>query len=254
MSYTNYLSLLILLFLMNCTSINLESNRSSFVTKNNFINKGFALIYSEDYYIKKIITKKIDERELIIFQKNLKKNTPVKITNILNNKSLIAKVGKQSEYPSFNNSVISTRVALELNLDINEPYIEILEIDKNSLFFAKKAKTFDEEKNVANKVPVNNIKINDLNKINNEKKKILNKKFSYIIKIADFYYYDTAIVMIDRIKTETLIKNAKIKKVSDKNHRVYLGPFDNINSLQKSFNDINILEFENVEIIKNDKI
>ena len=61
-------------------------------------------------------------------------------------------------------------------------------------------------------------------------------------------------MMIDRIKTETPIKNAKIKKISDKNHRVYLGPFNNINSLQKSFNDINILEFENVEIIKNDKI
>ena len=30
------------------------------------------------------------------------------------------------------------------------------------------------------------------------------------------------------------------------------GPFNNINSLQKSFNDISILEFENIEIIKND--
>ena len=239
---------------MNCTSVNLENNHSSFVPKNNFINKGFALIYSEDYFTKKIITKKINERDLVIFQKNLKKNTPVKITNILNKKSLIAKVGKKSDYPTFNNSVISTRIAVELNLDINEPYIEILEIKENSLFFAKKAKTFDEEKTVANKVPVNSISINDLNNVNNEKKKILNKKFSYIIKIADFYYYDTAIMMIDRIKTETPIKNAKIKKISDKNHRVYLGPFNNINSLQKSFNDINILEFDNIEIIKNDKI
>ena len=33
-------------------------------------------------------------------------------------------------------------------------------------------------------------------------------------------------------------------------YRVYLGPFYNINTLQKSFNDINILEFENIEIIK----
>ena len=156
---------------MNCTSVNLENNHSSFVPKNNFINKGFALIYSEDYFTKKIITKKINERDLVIFQKNLKKNTPVKITNILNKKSLIAKVGKKSDYPTFNNSVISTRIAVELNLDINEPYIEILEIKENSLFFAKKAKTFDEEKTVANKVPVNSISINDLNNVNNEKKK-----------------------------------------------------------------------------------
>ena len=58
--------------------------------------------------------------------------------------------------------------------------------------------------------------------------------------------------MINRIKVETNIKKPKLEKMSDKKYRVYLGPFDNINSLQKSFNDINILEFENIEIIKND--
>ena len=59
-------------------------------------------------------------------------------------------------------------------------------------------------------------------------------------------------MMINRIKNEISIKNPKIKKISDKNYRVYLGPFNNINSLQKSFNDISILQFENIEILKND--
>ena len=59
-------------------------------------------------------------------------------------------------------------------------------------------------------------------------------------------------MMLSRIKTESLIENPKIKKISDKKYRVYLGPFNNINSLQKSYNDISILEFENIEIIKND--
>ena len=58
--------------------------------------------------------------------------------------------------------------------------------------------------------------------------------------------------MLKRIKTETSIKNPKIKKLSDRKYRVYLGPFDNINSLQNSYNDISILEFENIEIIRND--
>ena len=58
--------------------------------------------------------------------------------------------------------------------------------------------------------------------------------------------------MLSRIKTESMIKNPKIKKISDKKYRVYLGPFNNINSLQKSYNDISILEFENIEIIRND--
>ena len=59
-------------------------------------------------------------------------------------------------------------------------------------------------------------------------------------------------MMLNRIKNKSLIQNPKIKKISNKKYRVYLGPFSNINSLQKSYNDINILEFENVEIIKND--
>ena len=77
-------------------------------------------------------------------------------------------------------------------------------------------------------------------------------KFLYTIKIADFYFRDTALEMIGRIIKESPIKNPKIKKFSDKKHRVYLGPFSNINSLQKSYNSISILQFENIEIIKND--
>ena len=59
-------------------------------------------------------------------------------------------------------------------------------------------------------------------------------------------------MMLERIKDESLIKNPKIKKIAAKKYRVYLGPFKNINSLQKSYNDISIIEFENIEIIKND--
>ena len=59
-------------------------------------------------------------------------------------------------------------------------------------------------------------------------------------------------MMLSRIKTESLIKDPKINKISNKKYRVYLGPFNNINSLQKSYNDISILKFENIEIIKND--
>ena len=59
-------------------------------------------------------------------------------------------------------------------------------------------------------------------------------------------------MMLNRIGIESSIKNTKIKKISSKKYRVYLGPFSDIKSLQKSYNDISILEFENIEIIKND--
>ena len=219
---------------------------------NPFINKGFSLIYNDKFYDNKIVSKKIDERSLVIFQKNLKKNTIVKITNILNNKSVIGTVGNNADYPLFNNAVLSLRIADEIGLNKNQPYVEILEVLEDTVFVAKRANTFEEEKKVANKAPVNNINISDLNIKEINTKKELNKKFSYKIKIADFYFNDTALLLVDRIIKETKIKNAKIKKINENKYRVYAGPFNNINSLQKSFNDISILKFENIEIIKND--
>jgi len=252
MFYKNTLLLIIFLFISNCTTGTLVENKSNNNLVNGFSNKGFALIYSDNLYKQKIVSKKINERSLILFQKDLKLNTLVKITNILNNKSIIGTVGKNSKYPLFNNSVLSIRIAEELDLDNNQPYVEILEILQNSIYVVQKAKTYKEEKNVAVKAPVDGISINDLNIKKNDIIKKYNKKFSYTIKIADFYYKDTALMLLQRIKTENLIMNAKIKKISDKKYRVYLGSFNNINSLQKSYNDISILEFENIEIIKND--
>ena len=252
MFYRNILFIVILLFLTNCTTVPLVKNKPKTNIINPYSNKGFALVYSDDIFKKKITNRKIDERSLTIFQKNLRVNTRVKITNILNNKSLIATVGKNSKYPSFNNAVLSLRIAEELDLDVKQPYVEILEILENSIFVARKAKTYDEEKNVAVKAPVNNISISDLKTVKKKNKKNSIRIFSYTVKIADFYFNDTALMMLNRIKTESLIKNPKIKKISDKKYRVYLGPFTNINSLQKSYNDISILEFDNIEFIKND--
>ena len=239
-----------MIFISNCATINQTRIQSTQFLEDPFINKGFALIYNENLLKEKIISRKIDERSLIIFQKNLKKNTKVKITNIKNEKSIIATVGNKANYPSFNNSVLSIRIADEINLDKKEPYVEILEILENSVFVAKKAKTFEEEKKVATNVPVNNISISDLNSTQIKSSTNATNKFSYKIKIADFYFRDTALLLIDRINNETNVKDVKIEKIMENKYRVYLGPFYNINTLQKSFNDINILEFENIEIIK----
>ena len=187
----------------------------------------------------------------MIFQKNLKKETSVKITNPLNNKSILVKVGANSKYPNFYNSVISQRVFDELDLNYNEPYIEIATVSANSAFVAKKAMMYEEEKEVADKAPVDGISISDLSK--NKKKIKKNKKkdnFSYIIKLADFYYENSAKMMQKRIIEELNLNNSRIIKISNTNYRVYFGPYDNLKSLKKAFDDINPLNFENIEIIK----
>ena len=156
MFYKSILFIIITIFLSNCTIGTLIKDKPKKTSHNNYKNKGFALIYNENFYNQKVISEKINERSLVIFQKKLKINTQVKITNILNNKSIIVMVGKNSKYPSFYNSVLSIRIADELDLDISQPYIEILEIIDNSTYIAKKAKTYDEEKKVAVKSPIEN--------------------------------------------------------------------------------------------------
>ena len=80
------------------------------------------------------------------------------------------------------------RIADEIGLNENEPYVEILEVLEDTIFVAKRAKTFEEEKKVADKAPVNNINISDLNTKQTNAKNELSKKFSYEIKNSRFLF------------------------------------------------------------------
>ena len=57
--------------------------------------------------------------------------------------------------------------------------------------------------------------------------------------------------MVRKIKSETTIKKIKLIELSKTNYRVLLGPFNDINSLKESFDKMNSLNFENLEILKN---
>ena len=210
-------------------------------------NSGFSLIYNDQLKIKKI-----DQRSLTIFHKNLKRKSSVKITNPLNGKSLIAEVkSNRVKFSPFYNSIITERIAEELELDLKEPYIKIILISKNSTYIAKKTKTFEEEKNVATKVPVEKIKIKDLSLIKVTDDKTKKITFNYSIFIADFYFKESANGMVSRIKEYTNIQNIKVNKITNNQYRVNIGPFKNLKSLKNSFNELKILNFENIEIIKN---
>jgi len=245
--------LLLLFFLASCTTNQQIQNDSLIIEK--FSNSGFTLIYDPLLYENKTINKKMNQRDLLIFQRNLRKGTSVKLTNPENNKTIIAKVGVSAKYPDFNNSVVSIRISKELELNSDEPFIYIEEIIGNDSFIAKKSKTFEEEKTVADKAPVETISINNLNESSSDKtKKTKNKKkFSYNIKIADFYYKSTANMMAERVRNEISLNNTKIEKISENTFRVLIGPFANLKTLQNAYNSVKKLDFENIEIIKNEK-
>ena len=232
----------------------LKQKSSKFIFDRDFRNQGFAFIYNEKLYKEKQISKKIDNRSLHIFHKKIRKGSFVKIVNPVNKKTIIAQViSNDAIFSDFYNSVITQRIVDELSLNLKEPYIDLILISNETTFVAKKAKTYDEEKNVAEKVPIDGITIDNLGakeEIKQEKTVIHN--FLYSIKIADFYYKDSAENMINRIKDETNIKKPIIKKLLETKYRVLLGPFNDIKKLQLAFDEMKKLNFENLKIIKND--
>ena len=247
----NYKILLLIFFafiLSNCEQLP-KQKKVSLNIEEKYFNSGFALIYNED--LKDI--KKLDDRSLNIYHKSLKKRSVVKISNPTNGKFLIAEVkSNKIKFSNFYNSILSLRIADELELNFNEPFVEIVLVSRNSTFIAKKAKMFEEERSVAEKAPVDGIQINDLKQKKNIIKKVSKKNgFNYFIKVADFYYEDTARIMMNRIKTEALIDNLVVKKLSKNKYRVLIGPFNDIKSLNNSFEKMSIVNFENLEILKN---
>ena len=248
MRFRNSIFLTLLILLISCNQLDNKKDKINFKPEKKYKNSGFALIYNDDLKLKKL-----DQRSLQIFHKNLKAKSQVKITNPVNNKSLIAEIkSNRVKFSNFYNSVITDRIVEELNINSSEPYIEIVLISKESTFIAKKSKTYEEEKKVAEKAPIDGIKISSLNNdIKKKKIKKLNKNFSYSIIVADFYYKTSANLMIDRIKKEALLDNVNLIELSQTNYRVLLGPFNDINSLKESFEKMNSLYFENLEILKN---
>ncbi len=251
----NYKNIFFIFFftLLSCKDEVSKINYTKKIT--NYSNKGFTLVYNDKLYKNKFINKKLNERSLLIFNNALEKETSVRITNLLNGKYLIAKVGQNANYPFFYNSVISKRIATDLEIDLKEPYVEIKTLNQKNSFIINKAKTFDEEKVVADKVPVQGIVIKNISidPVKTETLTIKSKSdsdFIYIIRIADLYFEDSANILKERLQNEYNISNVKIKKMSKNTYRVYKGPFYNLDSIKSEYSDIIKLNFENIEIIK----
>ena len=239
----------LIFFLFSCVEDVKLINRNNIQVKKTFISKGFTLIYNDNLIKKKTIKKRIDGREYVILHSFLERNTYVKILNPINSKTVIAKVKYKTNYPIIYNSVITNRIAEELELNYEDPYVEIIEIRKNDTFISKKAKTFEEEKNVANKAPVTDININVIS-IDPENTEIRSKKNEYIINIGEYYYLDSAKIVKNRLINEANLTNVKIKKISENKFRVYVGSYSFFNAMKDPYFAISKLGFEHLDVIK----
>ena len=239
----------LIFFLFSCVEDVKLINRNNIQVKKTFISKGFTLIYNDNLIKKKTIKKRINDREYVILHSFLERNTYVKILNPINSKTVIAKVKYKTNYPIIYNSVITNRIAEELELNYEDPYVEIIEIRKNSTFISKKAKTFEEEKNVANKAPVTDININVIS-IDPENTDIRPKENEYIINIEEYYYLDSAKVVKNRLINEANLTNVKIKKISKNKFRVYVGSYSFFSAMKGPYFAISKLGFKHLDVIK----
>ena len=247
MKINKIIILIILICLSSCAGY--ENKRSDAkIEKNYYSSSGFALIYEESLYKDKTINKKIDNEQVLVLHNTLKKNTLVRITNLKNSKSIDTKIYKKANYPKIFNVLISKKLASILDIDKENPFVEIIELKKNKKFIAKEGNTFDEEKKVAEKAPVDEIKMDELTKTENKVDKNVFKKNEFIIVINDFYYKDSANNLkkdlADKISTSAI----SIKKINDNKYRLLAGPFENFNALKTTYISLNNLGFEGLNI------
>ena len=213
--------IILFLFILSACSPQLKTLN----IKEPYAANGFAYIYNEIDFNEKIIKGKINNDILQISHQNLKTGTLIQISNPKNNESLILKNIKRIRYPEFYKVLITEAVAQKLKLDKNLPILEIVEVKKNKSFIAKEAKTFNEEKKISSKAPVENIQISNISK---EKSKKNNKTSEQIyILLGSFYSIDTANFLKQRITKdmpEYNINKLKIKKNNIKENLVISGP------------------------------
>ena len=238
-----------LLILLSCAEHKRDINNR--VEKKHYVSTGFALIYDDEIYEQDILKTKLKNDEIMSLHSILKRNTLIRIVNPNNSKVIETKVSKKAAYPQIFNIVISKKIAEILELDSENPYVEVYELKKNKKFVAKASQTFDEEKNVALKVPVTEVEMDDLSKEKKliDKKKIKNNNF--IILIADFYYIESAINLKNELIKQTKIKNFTIKEIKVNQFRLFAGPFKNFNSLNSTYISLNNLGFDELNIYNN---
>ncbi len=223
--------------------------------KKPYIAKGFAYIYNDKDYEKKIIKGKINNNILQISHQNLKTGTLIKLINPKNNETIVLKNIKRIKYPEFYKILISKPVAEKLNLNLDLPIVEILEIKQNKSFVAKKAKISNEEKKVSSKAPVASVQISNISKIKKEQKKLTNNFDQIYLHIGTFYSTNTANFLKKRITEELKnldSKKLKIKKINNKETQVISGPYTSVNSLKNDYIKLNNFGFEELDIYINE--
>ena len=171
-------------------------------------------------------------------------NTQVKITNLINNKSVILKIDKNSTYNNGREILISKKYFDLLELSNKFPLIKIETIRVNKTFTAETAKIFEEEKKVVQNIETQSVDVVDLSR-NNPSKDNLSKII--IIYYGDFSYKNSATDFANSLKKELKNINPNILQINKK-FRVEALSINNVDEFDIFFNKITNTKFQNYNI------
>ena len=240
--------ILVLFFLTSCAQ-----TLSNSKLKQTYSAKGFAYVYNEDDFVNKLIDKELDNNSLQIAHDKLRPGTLIKIINIKTNDSIILKNNKRFKYPEFYKILITEPVARKINLQLDSPMVEVIEVKKNKSFVAEKTKIYKEEEKIHNNAPVESVKINNISKNDNNKKSVIKDNF-YII-VGEFYSKESAFFLKKRITQElTSFNSRKLYIKSKKSNKITLisGPYNSINLMKNDYIQLKNFGFEELDISINE--
>jgi len=180
-----------------------------------------------------------------VIHRNIAPNSKVKITNLLNKKSLVLEVNKNSNFKKEREIIIPNKYMDLLELNYNLPIVKIETLRTNKTFKADTAKIFDEEKKITQNVEIKNVDIIDLSKNNSSKNNNLNK---LIIYYGDFTFKNSALDMVILLKKEIKNLNPTVIQVNKK-FRVKVATIHDINEFDIFFNKIVNTKFDNYNIM-----
>ena len=237
------------LFLYSCADYKTTSNKKK-IERKYLSSKGFALVYDVNSYENGEIHKNFNTYKISVIHDSLRTNTPIRIINPINSKEIVTKVFRKISYSKVFTVGFNNNVAKYLDLDLDNPFVEIIEIKKNKTFVAKKSNTFDEEKNVAEKVPVDSVTVNVISETVSEELLKAEKIKNFFLIISDFYYPNNAINLKNELIKKTNNNNFKVVKITKNKHRLVVGPFKNFNSLKNIYISLNNLGFEDLNVYR----
>ena len=237
--------IIIFLIISSCSS-----NYTKVSNKSPYNSKGFAYIYKDFNDNVENIKIKLDNTVPQIAHNDIRINSLVKIINPKTKDSIVVKNTKRINFPDFYKIIITEPIAEKLNLDKDLPLVEIIEIKKNKSFVAKKAKIYNEEKQISSNAPVTSVQISNISKDKNKIKKQVIEDF-YIL-IGSFYSIDTVKFLKERISREIPSYDIKkLKIIEESNNKINLisGSYNTINLMKNDYIDLKNFGFEELDIV-----